>query len=206
MGGCTGHDRSSAIIQRTIDELRANAESWDTYNTEEARSYLAPAFRRAIPLLEKDGTDALPLMLTAAFRRRHFDRPENNVTEWSYVFCWLDMNDEVRGFYLRSKGQPDVDLHPALFKEPQVEGTAWMMDGGPIAVNEDERSRVPTPLRGRSIVLDARVLEREDLLVGLILADGRKTAPVRAYVGQLQQATGTARSPSRVGEKAQTDK
>jgi hypothetical protein len=141
---------------------------------------LAPAFRGVIPLLEKDGTDALPILLTATFGHG-LDVP-TNVTGWSYLFCWLEVDDDVRGFYLRSEGEPDIDMYPALSKEPQVPDTAWIIGGGPVLLNEKERSRVPAELKRSVIVLDARVLARKRVLVGLILADGHKGAPIEAYI------------------------
>jgi hypothetical protein len=164
-----------------MSELRANAESWDSPESDEhSRTYLAPAFRGAIPLLEKNGADALPILLTATFGHG-FDVP-TNIAGWSYVFCWLETGGQVRGFYLRSEGEPDVDLYPALFRGPQVTGTAWFMDGGPVLLSEKERSRVPAQLKGSVIVVDARVLARKKVLVGLILADGRKAPPIEAYI------------------------
>ncbi len=189
MGGCWKHDSRSATIERTVSELRATAESWDSYHAEHLDSneydgcaglYLAPAYRRASRLLEKDGADALPIPLIATFA--HGFDVSANVTGWAYMFEWLDLDDEVRGFYLRSEGEPDVDLYPALSKEPQVPNTAQAIAGGPVLLSEKERSKVPAQWKGSEIVLDARVLARKKVLVGLILTDGRKTAPIEAYI------------------------
>jgi len=190
MGGCHRHDGRSAIIQNTVDELAATAKFWDSYNSDEARSYLAPAFRRAIPLLEKDGADALPMILSAKFRHGYFDL-QGKVTGLGYVLTWLELDNSVRGFYLRFEGTPDLDLdlYPSLCKRPQVPNTAWMVSGGPVLDNEKERSSVPPLYKGTIIVvdtraferMDGRVLERKKILVGLILVDGRRTMPVQAY-------------------------
>ena len=72
--GCSRHDARSATIDRTKTVLQGQAEEWDSSESAHARSYLAPAFRRAIPLLEKDGADALPILLTATFAHG-FDVP-----------------------------------------------------------------------------------------------------------------------------------
>jgi hypothetical protein len=183
MSGCWRHDSRDVTIQRTIDELRANAESWESnVADDECRSCLAPAFRAAIPLLEKKGSEALPLMLTAKFGQGYSD-PQGKATMLCYAFSWLELDDAVRGFYLRPEGEPDVDLFPALSKSRQEPPTAWLIAAGPIFRNEKEKeqSTLPAFYKGTEIVIDSRILARKKLLVGLILADGRKTAPVLAY-------------------------
>ncbi len=183
-GGCSRNDGHSAMIEYTLSVLRANAESWESSDySEHSHTYLAPAFRRAIPLLETNGVDSLPMMLTATFSRG-LD-VENHVTGCVYMFSWLDAGGQVRGFYLRSEGEPDTDINPALSREAQVEGTAWMLDGGPVLGAAEEISKVPEQEKGSSIVVDPRILAREKLLVGLRLADGQKTAPVEAYFQQM---------------------
>ena len=138
-------------------------------------------FAGAIPILEKDGADALPMMLTAKFGQGYYDASAN-IKGLCYVFNWLELKDEVRGFYLRSEGEPDIDLYPAFCREPQVPDTAWMSTEGRVLHNEKERSMVPASYKGTDIIVSARVLERKEVLVGLILTDSRKTVPVRAYV------------------------
>ena len=90
----------------------------------------------------------------------------------------------MRGFYLRSDGETDIDLYPVLSKEPQVEGTAWMISGGSVLASTEEISKVPTEFKGSSIIVEPRVLARKKVFLGLILADGHKTVPIEAYVWQ----------------------
>jgi hypothetical protein len=184
------NDGRSKIIQSTISELNAEAKSWDSYPSDEAHSYLAPAFRKAIPSLEINGPEALPMMLAATFQ--HGKDSPINVTGWTFVFHWLEIGDVVRGFYLRSEGEPDIYVLPyqLLFKQPQVPGTAWMIAAGPIVQNTMEQSKIPKSDHGLEIFVDAKVLEQKNLLVGLILADGRKTTPVQAYFDEWKKETG----------------
>jgi hypothetical protein len=178
IGGCRDRDGHSEIIRNTIEELRATAEFYDSDDSDETRSYLAPAFRAAIPVLEKDGTRALPTMIAASFY--YSPNAPASVNGWVYLFSWLDVQNDVRGYYLRSDGESDVEINPEIPKEPQVPGTAWMVGGGPIVHNDNERSEVPGRFKGLEMVVDVRVLKRKRLSVGLILADGRKTTPVQA--------------------------
>jgi hypothetical protein len=183
--GCGKRDGSNATIERTIVLLRSNSELWASPNeSAEARCYLAPAFRGAIPLLEKDGARALPILLTATFHHG-FDVPQN-VTGWTYCFTLLEIRDDVRGFYVRSGDGPDLDLYPAIDKAPQVPGDAWMAVSGPLLLSEKEKARVPPVMALRAILLDAEVLKRKKLLVGLILTGGRRSAPIKTYVCDLE--------------------
>ncbi len=179
LGGCSKQDRSDPTIARTIKVLRDQAENLDSSEYDHSRSYLAPALRGAIPVLESKGAGALPFLLTATFSRG-LNVP-HNVSGWTYCFCWLEVGDTVRGFYVRTEAEPDLDLYPTLNKEPQVPDTAWMILAGPVVLGEKERTTVPAPLAPRAIALDARVLAGKKLMAGLILADGRKTAPIEAY-------------------------
>lgn len=43
---------------------------------------------------------------------------------WIYGFMWVDVRGEVRGFYFRCEGMPDVDVYPLILTVPQEEGTA----------------------------------------------------------------------------------
>jgi hypothetical protein len=178
--GCGTHDGRSVAIQRTINELQANATSLDSYDSDEGRSYTAPAFRRAISLLKTDGAHALPRMLTATFSQGYYDS-RTKVIGSCYAFSWLQLEDDVRGFYLRSEREPDHDVYPFFSKKPQVPNTAWMVTGGPVLVNKEELAKVSASLKEAVVILDARVLAQKKVVVGLILVNGRKTEPVPAY-------------------------
>ena len=174
--GCGTHDDHKATIQRTISELREKADFWEAMDSDEARSYLAPAYRRAVPLLEEDGASALPMLLSATFFQGYYDASTKK-TGPCYGFSWLELNDEVRGFYLRSEGKPDLEVCPAFSKEPAVPGTACMVTGGAVVANEKEKENMIET----TIIVDAEFLAQKKVLVGLILANGQKTAPVPAY-------------------------
>lgn len=176
--GCGTHDVHNTTIQGTISELRANAKSWEADNSDEARSYLAPAFLSAIPRLEKDGASVLPIMLAATFRQGYYD-VNAKITGLFYTFTWLALDDEVKGFYLRREGKPDLEVYPAFSKEPQVPGTAWMVTSGPVVTSEKERAKVV--YKEMAIIVDAEILARKKVLVGLVLANGQKTSAVPAY-------------------------
>lgn len=178
--GCGARDARKTTIQRTIIALRAQADSWEAYNSDEARSYLAPAYRRTVALLENGGASVLPRMLSASLAQGYYD-VSAGTTGLCYGFSWLALDDDVRGFYLRSEGKPDVEVYPAFSKEPQISNTAWMMTSGAVLANEEEREKVNMSYRGMAIVVDAGILAEKKVLVGLILANGQKTEPVPAY-------------------------
>lgn len=161
--------------------------------------YLARAYRNAIAALEKDGDRSLPMMVAACFGHG-FDMPAY-ATGWYYCVDWLAIDNDVRGFYVRSEGKPDVNIYPALPNAPQVPGTAWRFAAGPVIHNENDRVRVRDNLRPATMLLDASVLERKKILVGLILANGGKTRPVEARIDDL-----SGRAPNRDELKATTAK
>ncbi len=177
--GCSKEDATISTIGRTKIALQEQADRWDTSDSTYARSYLAPMFRNAVPRLEEGGADALPLLLTATLAH-NLDVPQN-ITGWSYCFCWLQIGDGVRGFYVRSEGKPDCDIYPTLNKRPQVPGTAWMVAGGPIILGKIEDSQSQASSSQQAVLLDSSVLAQDELRAGLILADGRKTVPIRVF-------------------------
>lgn len=181
-------DRRITTIQCTMSVLSDVTKSWDSSPSDEARSYLAPAFRKAITNLEKKGADAIPMMIAAKFE---YGRDSKiNITGWLYRFDWLDIDDNVRGFYLRQEGSRDIYVYLPLLKGPQDPTTAWMVAAGPVVHNTTEQSKVSESAHGSEIFVDAQVLEKKKLLIGLMLADGRKTAPVPAYFDEWKKETG----------------
>ena len=186
--GCGSPDEDKATFQRTISKMREMADGLEATGIEEYRSYTAPAYRRAIPLLEKGDASELPIMLSATFFQGYYSvNPE--ITGPSYGFSWLALNDDVRGFYLRSDGKPDLEIYPAFSKEP-FPGTAWMVAGGAVVANEEEKKKLTDaaineydefPVTDRAIIVDDEFLTQKKVLVGLILANGQKTPPVPAY-------------------------
>ncbi len=84
--GCSKENPDAVTIGHTIRVLQYQAENWNSSEDDCARSYLAPAFRGAVPLLRKDGAAALPVLLTATFDKG-LNVP-HNVTGWTFCFCW----------------------------------------------------------------------------------------------------------------------
>ena len=76
---------------------------------------MAPAYRKAIPLLEKDGASALPIMLSAIISSGVLRCERKNNWALRYGFSWLELNDDVRGFYLQSEGKPDLEVYPGFY-------------------------------------------------------------------------------------------
>ena len=155
---------------------------WSASPGGSAGPYLAPAYRDAASLIEAKGVGAFPLMLTGQFA--YGLNIPHNISGWTYCFTWVDIDGSVKGFYLRSEGEPDIDLFPELINEPQIPGTGWMIVAGPVLASDKERSKVPEAQATRAIVVPPRVFKRKKLLIGLILAEGQKSAPSEAYIGQ----------------------
>jgi hypothetical protein len=177
-----GKDEKTAIIDRTKRMMRDVADSQDSSPEPRCRTYGAPAFRNGLRTLEEKGTASLPMMLTAQFIKG-LDVPQN-ITGWTYSFSFLDIDHSVKGFYLRFEGRPDVEIFPATVGCYNLPQDALVIYGGPLLRNEGERAAVPRSLADGALVVDEGLLSRKKLLVGLICVDGRKLAPVEAYIGQ----------------------
>lgn len=156
---CSGHQSRKTTVRRTIAALRNIAESEAGVN-----------FRHAIEVLERDGLAAPPVMLSAAMGDLAIEGHG-----WLYGFMWVDISGEVRGFYFRLEGKPDIDVFPTIYNEPQVEGTAWIWQAGPVVTSPEELAKLEGEAKARAIVLERWFLESRHAQVGLILADGRKS-------------------------------
>lgn len=166
--GCARQETGRVIVQRTIRALQATAESL---------GYPGPNFRHAIEVLESDGFAAPPTMLGAVV-----GDATSEGYGWIYDFMWVDIRNEVRGFYFRVEGEQDIEVFPTILNEPQVEGTAWMVQAGPIVTSAREIAKLRGEAKARAILVDPRILEVVNLHAGLVLADGRKSEPIEVLM------------------------
>ena len=162
--------------------MKDTADAWESSAELPSRTYLAPAFRKGLRELEEKGSAAVPMMLTAQFTKGL--KVAHNITGWTYFFSFLDADRTVKGFYLRFEGSPDVDFRPGTVGFYDLPKNAWVTLPGPVLRNERERALVPQSLADRVLVIEEAKLRQKKLLVGLILADGRKSAPVEANIAQ----------------------